>query len=80
MRRYILALSILRLILLILGLPGFLNAHEEPMGTPDQYYFFEYKALEEIFSVSQRKFCDSLMTHKNLILIIETFTFYCFCK
>jgi hypothetical protein len=30
-------LPIFQLILLILGLSGHLNAHEGPMGNPDQY-------------------------------------------
>ena len=36
-RRYILILPIFRLILQIIELSGLLNAHEEPIGTPDQY-------------------------------------------
>ena len=36
-RRYILILPIFRLILQIIELSVLLNAHEEPIGTPDQY-------------------------------------------
>jgi hypothetical protein len=38
MIRYILILSIFRLILLILELSGLLNAHEGPLGTGDHHF------------------------------------------